>query len=58
MTIADRYDEYVVKAKDAEEQAEKARDEMTRHAWTKVAAGYRDLAIMAEAERRGPMRST
>ena len=58
MTIADRYDEYVLKAKEAEEQAAQARDELTRQAWTKVAAGYRDLAIMAEAERCGRTQST
>ena len=58
MTIADRYDEYVAKAKEAEEQADKATDERTRHAWRKVAAGYRDLAIMAESERWGRTQST
>lgn len=53
MTIADRYDEYVAKAKEAEKEAEKAKDERTKDGWITVAAGYWDLATMAEAERRG-----
>lgn len=52
MAIADRYREYLDKAEEAEEQAAKAADEFTKSSWLKVAAGYRDLAKMAQTERR------
>lgn len=34
----------MAKAKDAEEQAEKASDEANKAAWLRIAAGYHDLA--------------
>lgn len=36
--------EYLAKAKEAEEQAEKARDEGSKASWLRIAAGYHDLA--------------
>jgi hypothetical protein len=40
----DRIDEYLAKAKEAEEHASKVKDPDTRQAWLVVAGGYRDLA--------------
>jgi len=37
-------DEYLAKAKDAEDQAAKAPDERSREGWLRIAYGYRDLA--------------
>ena len=42
---------YLAKAKDAEEQAAKAKYERTRDALYKIAACYRDLATMAKNSR-------
>jgi hypothetical protein len=39
-----RQDEFLAKAKEAEEQAAKAADEGSRESWLKIAKGYRDLA--------------
>jgi hypothetical protein len=44
MTSEKRRDEYLAKAKEAEEQAEKARDEANKASWLRIAAGYHDLA--------------
>jgi hypothetical protein len=43
MTIERRIAEYAQKAKEAEAQAEKAKDEATKSAWLRIAAGYHDL---------------
>jgi hypothetical protein len=37
-------DEFLAKAKEAEEQAAKAPDERSREGWLRIAYGYRDLA--------------
>jgi hypothetical protein len=39
-----RLQEYLARAKDAEEQAAKCRDECSRNAWKALAVGYRYLA--------------
>ena len=44
MSVGDRKAEYIAKAKEAEDQAEKAKDEPTKAAWLRIAAGYHDLA--------------
>ena len=36
-------DEFAAKAKEAEEQAAKAQDEMTKASWLRIAAGYHEL---------------
>jgi len=37
-------DEYLAKAKEAEDQAAKSHDERSREGWLRIAYGYRDLA--------------
>ena len=37
-------EEYLAKAKEAEEKAEKAKDEANNASWLRIAAGYHDLA--------------
>lgn len=37
-------DAFLAKAKEAEGQAEKAKDEATKASWLRIAAGYHDLA--------------
>lgn len=44
MTHDQRKQEYLDKAKEAEDQAERARDEQSKAAWLRIAAGYHDLA--------------
>jgi hypothetical protein len=44
MSTADRKTQYLAKAKDAEEQAEKAKDELSKSEWLRIAAGYHALA--------------
>ena len=39
-----KQEDYLVKARDADEMAEKARDVLTREAWRKIAQNYRVLA--------------
>jgi hypothetical protein len=39
-----KQDEYLAKAKEAEDQAAKAADERSREGWLRIAYGYRDLA--------------
>ena len=51
MNIADRYDQYLVQAAEAERQAEKAEDDFARSTWLRVAAGYRNLAKMYDPQR-------
>ena len=44
MGAKERQDEFLAKAKEAEEQAAKAPDERSREGWLRIAFGYRDLA--------------
>jgi hypothetical protein len=44
-----RRDEYLAKAKEAEDQAEKSSDENAKASWLRIAAGYHDLAARQEA---------
>jgi len=46
-----RRDEYLAKAKEAEQQAEKAKDEANKASWLRIAAGYHDLASRNEHQR-------
>jgi hypothetical protein len=39
-----KQDEFLAKAKEAEEQAANAPDERSREGWLRIAYGYRDLA--------------
>jgi hypothetical protein len=39
-----RKDEFLAKAKEAEEQAAKTTDETAKASWLRIAAGYHDLA--------------
>lgn len=39
-----RREVYLAKAKEAEEQAEKATDDANKASWLRIAAGYDDLA--------------
>ena len=41
--------EYVAKATDAENQAEKTKDETNKASWLRIAAAYHDLAARQEA---------
>jgi hypothetical protein len=44
MASKGRREEYVAKAKEAEEQAEKVKDEASKASWLRIAAGHHDLA--------------
>lgn len=44
MSTKQRIDEYLTKAREAEEQASKSNDETAKSAWLRIAAGYHDLA--------------
>ena len=44
MGAKERRAEYLAKAKEAEEQAEKTKDESSKASWLLIAAGYHDLA--------------
>jgi len=44
MSTEKRKAEYLAKAKDAEDMAEKAVDEARKASWLRIAAGYHDLA--------------
>lgn len=46
MAKEDRAELYLAKAKQAEEQAQKASDPHARSTWERIAKGYRDLARM------------
>jgi hypothetical protein len=48
MGIKERQQEYLAKAKEAEEMAGRAQDETTKSAWRRIAAGYRELAARQE----------
>jgi len=48
MTAEQRKAEHLAKAKEAEEQAEKAKDETSKASWLRIAAGYHDLAAHQE----------
>jgi len=52
MNIAQRYDQFLAKAGEAERQAEKAEDDFAKSTWLKVAARYRDLAKTYDPRRR------
>ena len=49
---AQHVDDYLAKEKSADEQAAMTKEPKTRAAWERIAAGYRDLAIMAENRSR------
>ena len=44
MTAEQRKAEYLAKAKEAEEVAEKTKDEQSKAEWLRIAAGYHALA--------------
>jgi hypothetical protein len=44
MSKTSKKDEFLAKAKEAEAQAEKAKDEANKSSWLRIAAGYHDLA--------------
>lgn len=44
MSKEQRKADYLAKARDAEEQAAKAKDQRTREQWLKIAESYRELA--------------
>lgn len=44
MGVSERQAEYLAKAKEAEQQAEKSKDENSKASWLRIAAGYHDLA--------------
>ena len=46
MSKDERAEAYLAKAKEAEEQAEKAKDTVVKTTWERIAKGYRDLARM------------
>jgi hypothetical protein len=46
MAKDDRAQLYLAKARQAEEQAEKVADPVTKSTWERIAKGYRDLARM------------
>ena len=39
-----RWDDFLAKAKEAEEIAEKAKDKAAKSSWLRIAAGYHDIA--------------
>ena len=45
------YEDYIAHADEAEGMAEKVKDETTKAAWLRIAAGYRDLAMMTQHNR-------
>jgi hypothetical protein len=44
MSKMGKREEYLAKAKDAEERAQKAKDENDKASWLRIAADYHDLA--------------
>lgn len=48
MSAAHRKAEYLAKAKEAEEQAERVKDQESNASWLRIAAGYHDLAARQE----------
>ena len=47
-----QFDQYMAKAQEAQERADKAKNAKAEEAWLKIAAQYRDLAMMAQAATR------
>ena len=52
MTNKSKYDEYVVRAEEAQKQADKATEPQVQEHWRRIAASYRDLAMMAQYANR------
>ena len=52
MTNKSKYDEYVVRADAAQTQADKATNPKEEERWRRIAASYRDLAVMAQYANR------
>ena len=50
MDTKSRQAEYLAKAKEAEDKAEKATDETTKASWLRISAGYHDLAARQEQQ--------
>ena len=48
----DEYEDYVVKAEEAQSKATRAKDAASKSSWLRIAAGYRELAALAEHRRR------
>lgn len=48
MSTEERKAQYLAKAKDAEEQAAKCKDEQSKAEWLRIAAGYHALAAKAD----------
>ncbi len=48
MTGKSQFDDYMKKAEEAQQQAEKAKDAKAEEAWRQIAASYRDLAMAAQ----------
>jgi hypothetical protein len=46
--MAGRKSEYLAKAKDAEQEAQRTRDPEAKRAWLRVAENYRQLADLAK----------
>ena len=44
MNSQQRKEEYLAKAKEADDHAEKAKDSLAKETWRTIAQGYRDLA--------------
>jgi hypothetical protein len=51
MTASARRTEYLAKAKDAEDKAEKAKNESDKAEWLRIAAGYHALAAHQDLPR-------
>jgi len=50
--MTDKFDQYLAQAEEAEKKAEKAKAGKAQDFWRRIAANYRDLAMMAQAARR------
>jgi len=48
MTPKSKYDEYVARADEAQKKADKAANPEIATHWRRIAASYRDLAMMAQ----------
>lgn len=48
VALDSQFDEYMAKAEDAQQQAERAKDPKAEEAWRRIAANYRNLAVMAQ----------
>jgi hypothetical protein len=47
-----KYDQFVARADEAQKQADKAKDPEVEAHWRRIAANYRDLAMMAQYANR------